>query len=95
MSIIERCSYHGWRIPEVNRRVLRIMLETPDMTTWVQARKIVVCRQPLLTLEMALWAIAQHPGDQIPDPFTVYRALKYTVDLEDRGYEWQDNVEDA
>lgn len=82
MHIIERCSDTFGRLSTANRNLLHALLRNPTEDTWVRAKSIVICPLPLMTLNMAVHRVSHRvrPADEIPDAFTLYRAIKYSLD---------------
>ncbi len=83
MNIIERCQNLRGQLTGEQRANLRRMLRGPDPEAWSQSRRLIITVAPLQTLEMALEAVAPQRKDAVPDPFTVYRAIRVAVDRQD------------
>ena len=80
MNIIEQCREFLSAMPEAQQSLVVRMLTAPTEDSWLHARKLVVSQTPLITLEMAVRRISNQPVSEIPDPFTIYRALAYAVE---------------
>ncbi len=63
-----------------DRKRLREFLSHPSDTGWETVRRLIVIPMPLTTLEMAVWQVNVHGLGELPDPFTIYRALKHAHD---------------
>lgn len=79
MQIIDACTGCEGPLATVDRASLRTLLEQPDSITWQAARHILVSPVPFITLEMAYKAVAIRESKDIPDGFTLHRALRYAV----------------
>jgi len=80
MNIIEQCREIISNLSDTNQQLVTKMLAAPTTETWTEARRITISQAPLITLEMAVKRINGEPADQVPDPFTLYRALRYAVE---------------
>ena len=80
MNIVRKCQDLYGELSPSNQKLLQLMLSNPSEDTWFRARKIVVNPAPLITLEMAVKRVSNSSIREIPDPFTIYRALKYSID---------------
>ena len=82
MHIIDRCSDTFGRLSTANRTLLRSLLRQPTEEAWIRAKSIVICPLPLMTLNMAVHRISHRvrPAHETPDAFTLYRAIKYSLD---------------
>jgi hypothetical protein len=83
MPIVNRCTgIDGCALSPLNRQLLKAMLAGADRYTWRRARRMIICAAPLTTLGMAVHRVSSHNllADTVPDPFTVYRALRLTLD---------------
>ena len=81
MHIVDHCCGLGGGLSPGNRALLETMLSGGDTFSWQKAKSIVISPLPLMTLGMAITRL-QHaliPPEDVPDPFTVYRALRYSV----------------
>jgi hypothetical protein len=66
------------QLPDEQAILLRQLLANPCSEVWMQTRRVVLCNQPFLTLEMALKRVSEHSLDnEAPDPFLVHEALSY------------------
>ncbi|MEK7322808.1 MAG: hypothetical protein AABZ84_06990 [Pseudomonadota bacterium] len=79
MQIIDACTGCAGPLTFTERSLLRTLLEQPDSTKWRSARHILVSPVPFITLERAYQAVSPHELNQIPDSFTLHRALRYAV----------------
>ena len=86
MHIIDRCRDPYGALSESRKRLLAQLLSAPDQCLWERARGLIIRPVPLVTLENAVRAIrGKWHGTRVPDPFTLYRALRYAVDYDARG----------
>ena len=61
------------------------LLEQPAQCIWERARGLIIRDVPIVTLEMAVKSVRRNfDADSLPDPFTLYRALRFAVDYETR-----------
>jgi hypothetical protein len=61
--------------------MLQNILKTPDQQTWERARGLIIRDSPLITLEMAVKSVRSGADTgRVPDPFTLYRAVRFAVD---------------
>ena len=81
MNIVNECRDRFGGLSERNRALIHAALDGADDKVWNQASRIVVSPMPLMTLGMAVKSVTPRPDVNPPDPFTVYRALRYAVDL--------------
>ena len=81
MQIIERCTGLDGHLSISSKEILETMLEGGDEFTWQKAKSIVISPLPLMTLGMAITRLQHNlvPVDYVPDPFTIYRALRYSL----------------
>lgn len=86
MQIIHRCRDPYGVLSDNRKLLLEQLLQTPDQCLWERARGLIIRPAPLLTLESAVRAIrgSRHSAS-VPDPFTLYRALRYAVDHDASG----------
>jgi len=83
MNIIERCQNLRGQLSSEQRDILRRMLRAPDPEAWSRSRRLIITVAPLQTLEMAIESVAPQCTDTVPDPFTVYRAIRIAIDRQD------------
>ena len=83
MQIIHRCWDPYGPLSNSRKALLQQLLETPDQCLWERARGLIVRAIPIVTLETAVRSVRKN-GDtrRVPDPFTLYRALRYAVDCD-------------
>ena len=81
MRIVEQCSGMNGALSAHNKLLLKAMLQGADAKVWRLARRIVICRLPPLTLGMVISRVTAHRDyrEEVPDPFTTYRALRYSL----------------
>lgn len=58
-----------------NKLLINGMLHKPDRETWKMARRIVITPSPIITLEMAVKMVAPKWLEEVPDSFTIRRAI--------------------
>jgi hypothetical protein len=88
MHIIDQCRDPYGKLSSSRRELLAQLLEAPDSCLWERARGLIIRAIPIVILEQAVRAVcSQVIVDQVPDPFTLYRALRYAVDYETNGAE--------
>ncbi|KPK38730.1 MAG: hypothetical protein AMJ69_07590 [Gammaproteobacteria bacterium SG8_47] len=83
MNIIDRCQNLRGQLSREQRGVLQRMLRAPDEAAWAQSRRFIITVAPLQTLDMAIEAVAPQWMGAIPDPFTVYRAMRFAVERQE------------
>jgi hypothetical protein len=86
MQIIDRCRDPYGSLSDSRKALLKQLLETPDQCLWERARGLIIRAIPIVTLETAVRSVRKG-GDagRLPDPFTLYRALRYAVDYDTSG----------
>jgi hypothetical protein len=94
LNIIEQCKELFDSLSEPNQKLIARMLTSPNTETWLEARRIVISSAPLITLEMAVKRISNSPVSNVPDSFTIYRALKYASEKMEH-YQRRPSVKDA
>lgn len=86
MHIIDQCRDPYGPLSNPRRALLEQLLRAPDQQLWDRARGLIIRPIPLVTLENAVKAVQKQVDImKSPDPFTLYRALRYAVDYETRG----------
>lgn len=86
MPIIDHCRDPYGSLSDSRRALLQRLLEAPDQCLWERARGLIIRAIPIVTLENAVRAVRRNAdADQVPDPFTLYRALRFAVDYDTRG----------
>ncbi|MDH5378818.1 MAG: hypothetical protein OEX00_10875 [Gammaproteobacteria bacterium] len=80
MKLVKQCQDLYGDLSISNQRLLTQMLESPSEEIWFKARKIVISPNPIITLEMAVKRITNGSLNEPPDPFTIYRALRYSIE---------------
>jgi len=81
MQIIERCRDPYGRLSDSRKAMLERLLEAPDQRLWDRARGLIIRAIPIITLEMAVKSVDRNQNIRnSPDPFTLYRALRFAVD---------------
>ena len=80
--LIKQCvDLHGSMSPG-NTALLTALCESPSEELWTRAQRMIICDVPLTTLRSAVNCVTQG-RIQIrgaPDTFTLYRALRHTID---------------
>lgn len=79
MREIKECRDLYGPLSESNKRLLLEMLYRPGEQTWQKARRIVVSAAPIITLEMAVKMISPSWVSELPDSFTIRRAILYAL----------------
>ena len=83
MYIIERCRDPYGELSKLRKTLLEQLLDAPDQCLWERARGLIIRDIPIVTLEMAVQSVCRNSGaEQVPDSFTLYRALRFAVDYE-------------
>jgi len=86
MQIIDRCRDPYGSLSDSRKALLKQLLEAPDQYLWERARGLIVRAIPIVTLETAVRSVRSNPDATcVPDPFTLYRALRFAVDYHTRG----------
>ena len=88
MRIIEGLYSINGKLSCANKQLLDALLKQPSLPLWQRARNIVISDQPLITLNAAVRAVTQGRVAfmELPDTFTLYRALKYGADKRKRFF---------
>ncbi|MDT8386170.1 MAG: hypothetical protein RQ736_01545 [Thiogranum sp.] len=80
MHILERCRDPYGKLSDSRKAVLEHLLEQQDARMWERARGLIIRAVPIITLEMAVNSVRRkHDEKSAPDPFTLYRALRFAV----------------
>lgn len=88
MHIIDQCRDPYGRLSSSRRELLAQLLENPDRCLWERARGLIIRATPIVTLERAVHAVHRRSStDQVPDSFTLYRAMRYAVNYDTNGAE--------
>ena len=79
MDIIQQLHGMQGKLSTSNSAILTSILKQPTASLWRSARNIVICDQPLITVNAAVRAVTrgQVAIAEIPDTFTLYRAFRY------------------
>lgn len=88
MRIIQKMSGMNGKLSRSNVMLLSALLRQPNLPLWHRTRGMVICDQPLMTLKAAVNAVTQGRLviGEIPDTFTLYRALKYSMEKRKRCF---------
>lgn len=90
MTVVDECAGIDGTLSANNKTLLEQMLHGGNTATWRQAREIVISPLPLMTLGMAVKRV-MHNGvidTGVPDPFTVYRALRFSHNRRSEFQQW-------
>ena len=88
MHIVDRCRDPYGKLSAARRALLKQLLNAPDRLNWERARGLIIRDIPIVTLESAVRSVRRNTAaDRTPDPFTLYRALRFAVDYESRETE--------
>ena len=80
MTVVDYCAGMDGTLSANNKSLIEGMLLGGDAPTWQMAREIVISPLPLMTLGMAVKRVARSKlATDIPDPFTIYRALRFSM----------------
>lgn len=83
MYIIDLCRGPYGKLSGSRKTLLEQLLKRPDQCTWERTRGLIIRDIPIVTLEMAVTAVRRNSdAEPLPDPFTLYRALRFAVDYE-------------
>jgi hypothetical protein len=86
MAIIDRCRDPYGTLSDSRKALLEQLLEAPDQCLWERARGLIIRAVPIVTLENAVRSVRRgRDAGQVPDPFTLYRAVRYAVDYDTSG----------
>jgi hypothetical protein len=81
MQIIDQCRDPYGKLSSQRKRLLEHLLRRPDQWVWERARGLIIRDVPIVTLEMAVQSVRpSNDANRPPDPFTIYRALRFAVD---------------
>ena len=88
MRIIQKMSGMNGKLSRSNAMLLNALLRQPTLSLWHRTRSMVICDQPLTTLNASVNAVTQGRLviGEIPDTFTLYRALKYSMEKRKRCF---------
>jgi hypothetical protein len=88
MHIVDRCRDPYGKLSAARRALLKQLLNAPDRLNWERARGLIIRDIPIVTLESAVRSVRRNTAaDRTPDPFTLYRALRFAVDYASRETE--------
>lgn len=80
MPIVELCRDPYGKLSDSRRAILEQLLERRDQRMWERARGLIIRAVPIITLEMAVNSVRRDSDPEgAPDPFTLYRALRFAV----------------
>ena len=83
MYIVDQCRDPYGQLSKSRKSLLEQLLQQPDQCTWERTRGLIIRDIPIVTLEMAVNSVRRNSdAEQLPDPFTLYRALRFAVDYE-------------
>jgi len=83
MYIIDQCRGPYGQLSKSRKTLLEQLLKQPDQCIWERARGLIIRDIPIVTMEMAVNSVRRNSdAEQLPDPFTLYRALRFAVDYE-------------
>ncbi|HFD81164.1 MAG TPA: hypothetical protein ENK05_12355 [Gammaproteobacteria bacterium] len=86
MHIFDQCRDPYGRLSEARKTLLQRLMEEPDQCLWERARGLIIRAVPIVTLETAVRSVCRNfDAKGVPDPFTLYRALRFAVDYEESG----------
>ncbi|MDH5301590.1 MAG: hypothetical protein OEW58_09535 [Gammaproteobacteria bacterium] len=68
------------QLGEPHTQIITQLLNNPNELVWFQARPLLLCADPLLTLEMAVKRVSDQSLRTMPDTFVVLKALSYAWD---------------
>lgn len=88
MRIIQKLYGMNGKLSRSNVMLLSELLHRPRLALWHSARNMVICDQPLITLNAAVNAVTQGKLviGELPDTLTLYRALKFSVEKRKRCF---------
>lgn len=86
MLIIQKMHGMDGKLSRSNSEILKSLLVQPTMPVWRKAKNMIICDQPLVTLNAAVRAVSHGKLAivELPDTFTLYRALKYSIEKRKR-----------
>jgi len=88
MHIVDLCRDPYGKLSATRKALLEQLLNAPDRRSWERARGLIIRDIPIVTLQSAVRSVRRNcDTDRTPDPFTLYRALRYAVDYESAGTE--------
>jgi len=83
MYIVDQCRDPYGQLSKSRKTLLEQLLNQPDQRIWERTRGLIIRDIPIVTLEMAVNSVRRNSdAEQLPDPFTLYRALRFAVDYE-------------
>lgn len=68
------------QLSEQQAQLISRLLANPTEEIWFQARPILLCSNPFLTLEMAVKRVSDRSLKDLPDTFVILKALSYAWD---------------
>jgi len=82
MRIIKQLHGLDGKLSRSNTNILVTLLHTPSPQLWHSAKNMIIGNRPIMTLGKAVKCVspATHQDRNMPDPFTLYRALRFCLD---------------
>ncbi len=88
MRMIDQLAGIDGRLSSANKALLCELITRPTAPLWKRTRNIVICNQPIITLNASVRAVTQGQVAiaEFPDTFTLYRALIYSIEKRKRCF---------
>ncbi|MGD8559978.1 MAG: hypothetical protein PVG89_11890 [Gammaproteobacteria bacterium] len=88
MRIIDHLVGIDGGLSGANKALLAQLIKQPTAGLWSRTKNMVICNQPIITLNASVRAVTQGQVaiGEFPDTFTLYRALKYSIDKRNRCF---------
>ena len=88
MRIVTQLKGMDGSLSNANKVLLDDLLAHASQSLWSKAKNVVICDQPLTTLNAAVRAVSQGRVEigEFPDTFTIYRALLFAVKKRQRCF---------
>ncbi|WP_455205200.1 hypothetical protein [Kaarinaea lacus] len=85
MHIVDQLQGLDGKLSPGNSQLLKKLLHYPERQLWDSAKNIIIGNRPIITLNKAVKCVtsANVEIDGAPDPFTVYRALRFSLNKQE------------
>lgn len=81
MRIVKQLHGLDGKLSRANAHILTVLLREPNPQLWQSAKNMIIGNRPIITLGKAVKCVNStlHQDSETPDPFTLYRALRFCI----------------